>query len=147
MGLLSNKSKSSKGKVADTLIAEGTVITGNIVFAGVLYLDGRVNGNLLGEEGSDARLFVSARGHIEGQVRAPRVVVNGEIRGDIHAEEELILEPQARVHGDVHYKTLQMQVGAQVNGKLVHREHKPPLALEHKRHRGERSETALEPNS
>jgi cytoskeletal protein CcmA (bactofilin family) len=48
----------------------------------------------------------------------------------VHAGERLELAPQARIVGDVHYRTLEMAAGAQVNGRMSHRvEGTPPREL------------------
>jgi len=43
------------------------------------------------------------------------------------------LAANARVHGDVHYRLIEMAMGAEVNGKLVRitDPDRPPLALTH----------------
>jgi cytoskeletal protein CcmA (bactofilin family) len=57
---------------------------------------------------------------VQGDIRVPHAIINGQVQGDIHIDERLELAPQARVHGDVHYKTLEMSAGAQVNGRMTH---------------------------
>jgi cytoskeletal protein CcmA (bactofilin family) len=48
------------------------------------------------------------------------VVINGAIVGPVHSSEYVELQAKANVTGDVHYNTLEMQLGAVVQGKLVH---------------------------
>ena len=48
------------------------------------------------------------------------VVVDGTVNGPIYASEYLELLPNARITGDVSYRTLEMQVGAVVDGRLLH---------------------------
>ena len=48
------------------------------------------------------------------------VVINGTVTGPVHAAEYVELQPKANVTGDVHYKTLEMQLGAVVQGRLVY---------------------------
>lgn len=59
------------------------------------------------------------RGTIEGDVKAPHVVLNGRVQGDVRAVESLDLAAQARVSGALYYVRLEMALGAEVNGKLV----------------------------
>ena len=76
-------------------------------------------------------LTVSEHGTIEGEVRVPYVVLNGVVLGDVHAREHIELAAKARVEGDVYYGLMEMAMGAEVNGKLVHTEPEtPPLALD-----------------
>jgi cytoskeletal protein CcmA (bactofilin family) len=94
-------------------------VHGDIEFAGGFHVDGYVKGNVTA---GDARavLSISERGCIEGSVVAPQVLLNGTVRGDVWASERLELGAKARVVGNVHYKVIEMAVGAEVNGKLIH---------------------------
>jgi cytoskeletal protein CcmA (bactofilin family) len=48
-------------------------------------------------------------------------VLNGLVKGDIEAGDRVEMGPKARVLGSVHYSTIETAVGAQINGKLIHR--------------------------
>ncbi|WNL46512.1 polymer-forming cytoskeletal protein [Dyella sp. BiH032] len=102
-----------------SLIARGTVIQGDLRFSGALHLDGRIEGAVLGD-GPDAVFTLSEHGYVQGDIRVPHAIINGHVQGDIHIEERLELAPLARIHGDVHYKMLEMSAGAQVNGRMSH---------------------------
>ena len=65
-------------------------------------------------------LSISERGCIEGSVVVPHVVLNGTVKGDVRATERVELGPKARVIGNVQYKLIEMSIGAEVNGKLIH---------------------------
>ncbi|HWU53288.1 MAG TPA: polymer-forming cytoskeletal protein [Tahibacter sp.] len=120
-------SKKSSGKAtysATTLIAKGTVIRGDLSFSGAIYLEGRIEGTLRAE-GEDACLTLSDQGAIVGEIHAPRVVLNGQVKGDVHASERLELAEAARIEGDIYYKVLEMAAGAQINGKMVHQAEAP----------------------
>ncbi len=106
------------GSGSTSLIATDTTLRGDIVFSGALHVCGRVIGNVRGE--GEALFTLSAEGVIEGNVLAPHAVINGSVRGDIHASECLQLAAAARVEGDVHYRSLEMAAGAQVNGRMLH---------------------------
>jgi cytoskeletal protein CcmA (bactofilin family) len=103
----------------DTLIARNTRIQGDLEFTGGLHLDGHVLGNVCSQPGASATLSVSEHGSVEGSVDAPSVVLNGTVKGDIRARERVILGAGARVHGNVHYGVIEMEMGAEVCGKLV----------------------------
>ena len=66
--------------------------------------------------------MVSEHARIDGEAQAAHLVVNGAINGPVHATETLELQAGARVHGDVHYKSLEMHHGAVVEGRLVHQD-------------------------
>ena len=115
-------SKSSRGSqmVVDALIGPQVVIRGDVVFSGGLYVEGRIEGRVIAEEGAKAVLTLAEQGHIDGEVRASVVVLSGRMDGDVHAGERIELTPTARVNGNVHYQVVEMGAGAQLNGRLVH---------------------------
>jgi len=110
--------KPSTQKRIDSLIGAGTVVRGDIVFDGGLRIDGQVAGNVTATEGKPATLVVSEQARIDGKVEVSHVVINGQVHGPVTAADYLELQPKARVVGDVAYKTLEMHVGAVVQGRL-----------------------------
>lgn len=115
------KRKPTKKPNIDTLIGAKTRINGDVEFSGGLHLDGYINGNVSGDVGTDASLSVSEHGGIEGSVIVPNIVLNGIVKGDIDATERVELGEKARVLGNVRYAVIETAVGAQINGKLIHR--------------------------
>ncbi|MCW9058587.1 MAG: polymer-forming cytoskeletal protein [Gammaproteobacteria bacterium] len=113
--------KKHKSARIDTIIGQHTVLEGDIHFTGGLHVDGKVKGNVIADGGSDAVLTLSEQGSIEGEVRVPDVMLNGTVRGDVHATERVELAARARVTGNVYYHLIEMAMGAEVNGNLVHR--------------------------
>ena len=114
------KKKGFKAARIDTLVGQGTCITGDLVFTGGLHVDGTIEGNVIAEEGSTALLILSEYGKIEGEVKVPNMVLNGEIVGDVYGSTRVELAPKARVKGSVYYNLIEMAIGAEVNGGLIH---------------------------
>jgi len=104
----------------DTLIGAGTQINGDITFTGGLRIDGEIHGNVTASGDESSTLVVSEHARVEGEVRVSHVVINGTVTGPVHSSEFLELQPKARVTGDVEYNTLEMHLGAVVQGRLVH---------------------------
>jgi cytoskeletal protein CcmA (bactofilin family) len=104
----------------ECLIGAGATVEGNIIFSGGLRVDGRVRGDVIAVEGKPGTLVLSERAQIEGEIRVSHVVINGAVIGPVYATEYVELQPKANVTGDVHYKTLEIQLGAVVQGKLVY---------------------------
>ena len=104
----------------DCLIGAGTRIEGNVVFTGGLRVDGHVKGNIVAEAEKPGTLVISEQAHVEGEIRVPHVVINGTVSGPVESSEYVELQPKANVTGDVQYNTLEMQLGAVVQGRLVH---------------------------
>ena len=118
----------------DTLIGQGTQIKGDLVFSGGLHVDGKIIGDVVAAEGSDALLILSEFGRIEGDVKVPNMVLNGEIIGDVFGSARVELAPKSRINGSVYYNLIEMAIGAEVNGGLVHEtaENLAPKRLEDK---------------
>ena len=114
--------KPAPQKRIDSLIGAGTTVRGDVLFAGGLRIDGTVQGNVATADGQTGTLVVSEQARIEGRVSVSHVVVNGTVNGPIVARDYLELQGKARVDGDVTYRTLEMQVGAVVEGRLGHAE-------------------------
>jgi cytoskeletal protein CcmA (bactofilin family) len=117
------------GARIDTLVARSTRVQGDIHFVGGLHLDGRVLGNVRAEPGATATLSVSEHGSVEGSVDVPVVVLNGTVKGDIRARERVVLGARSRVHGNVHYGVIEMEMGAEVCGKLIPAKPEPAATL------------------
>lgn len=112
-----NKSRMEKGV---TLVAAHTEIAGDIRFEDQLFINGRVNGNVTADEGGQATVVISEEGAVCGEIRVPNVVINGRIEGNVYATARLELAAQAQVKGNVYYKLIEMQLGAMVDGQLLH---------------------------
>ena len=106
----------------DSLIGEGTSVEGNVVFSGGLRIDGRVKGNVQAADDQPSTLVLSEHARVDGEIRVSHAVVNGTVNGPVFSTEYVELQPKCNVNGDVHYKTLEIQLGAVVQGRLVHRE-------------------------
>lgn len=111
-----------------SLIAQGTVIRGDLRFSGALHLDGRIEGTVLAE-GDDAMLTLSEHGQVQGEIRVPHAVINGHVTGNIYISARLELAAQARIDGDLCYHTLEMAAGAQVNGRIARQVEEAPREL------------------
>ncbi len=120
-------------KRIDSLIGAGTVVQGDINFTGGLRIDGEVRGSVVSTNGEPSTLVISEQARVEGEIRVSHVVVNGSVNGPIAADDYLELQPKAKVTGDVTYKTLEMHVGAVVQGRLNHAEPGSASVVELKR--------------
>lgn len=105
----------------DSLIGSTTRVEGNVFFSGGLRVDGIVRGNIRCENPQEGTLVVSEKATVEGAIAVGHVVINGTVIGPVVAGESLELLPSARVTGDVEYHRIEMQQGAVIEGKLVHR--------------------------
>lgn len=127
------RKKSRPQKRIDCLIGAGTTVRGDVSFTGGVRIDGEVYGSVATVENQPGTLVISEKARIEGEVRVSHVVINGAVNGPVTANDYLELQAGARVNGDVVYRTLEMHVGAIVQGKLVHAEPESAAVVELKR--------------
>lgn len=137
--MIGKKVKRKDQTKVDSLIGQHSQVEGDVSFAGRLHVDGTVKGNVAAEAGQESVLTVSHRGTIEGEVRVPYVYLNGIVRGDVHADKHVEMAPNAKVEGNVYYSLIEMAMGAEVNGKLVHlsEQERAPLSLGHQERLGD----------
>ena len=122
------RKRKPKTSRVNTLIGPQSRLSGDIAFAGGLHIDGTIKGNVRAEE-ERSFLTLSETGTIEGEVRVPYVILNGVVKGDVHAVEHVELAANARIEGNVHYRLIEMAMGAEVNGKLVRIADEAPAAI------------------
>lgn len=112
----------SKGKQESgiTLVANNCELTGDVHFSDQLMVNGVVRGNVYAREGAKAVVTVSEKGRVKGDIRAPNVIVNGKVYGDIYSDKHIELAARAEVKGNVYYNLIEMVMGSRVDGNLVH---------------------------
>jgi cytoskeletal protein CcmA (bactofilin family) len=120
-------------KRIDSLIGAGTVVRGDVTFSGGLRIDGHVQGNVSTASGETGTLVVSEQARVDGEIKVSHVVVNGAVNGPVIANDYLELQAKARVVGDLTYRTLEMHLGAVVQGRLAHAEPETASVVELKR--------------
>lgn len=114
-----------------TVIGSGTEVQGNIRFVDGLHVDGVIKGDVISDpQDQTATLTLSELGTIEGNVHVGNVMLNGAVIGDVVATNRVELAPKARITGTLTYALLEMSMGAEVNGKLIHAAEKEPRKLE-----------------
>lgn len=116
--MFKSKANQSTAQV-ETLIGPQVVIRGDLHFSGGLYIEGHIIGKVMAEDGQRATITLAEQGSIEGEVRAPVVVINGRVDGDVYAE-RAELAAKACVQGNIHYQVVEMLAGSVFTGRLIH---------------------------
>jgi cytoskeletal protein CcmA (bactofilin family) len=113
-----SKAGKPRGKGGNTysFIGPEVVVTGDIDTPGQIHLDGRINGDV-----RCGSLTQGEGGAIAGNIAADDARLAGLIDGAVSAG-TLLLQPTARVTGDVLYETLTVETGAQVDGRFKRRQ-------------------------
>lgn len=104
----------------DTLIARDATLRGDLAFSGGLHLDGRIDGSVRGVSmDAPGTLWVGEQGSVVGNVDVAHVVIHGQVSGDVRGTERVVLGRTARVQGDVRYGSIEMTLGARIEGRLI----------------------------
>jgi len=117
--MFGNKHSKPQNRI-DSLIGAGTKVNGDLHFSGGLRVDGEIEGNVIANAGKPSTLVLSEHARVNGEINVTHLVVNGVVTGPVYAAEYLELQSKAKLIGDVHYKTLEIQLGAIIEGKLIH---------------------------
>ncbi len=89
-------------------------VAGRLVFQEPI----RIEGHFRGEVSSSELVVISEDGSVGGRIRSPRLVVLGELEGDITASKSVVLGPRSRFKGKIEADNLTICEGARLNGYL-----------------------------
>lgn len=104
-----------------TLISKSAEINGDLHFSGTLEIEGKIRGNIYADPEVPAEVRIRESGLVQGEIKAPSIIVNGLVEGDVYSSEHIELAAKARVVGNVYYHLIEMVMGSEVNGSLFHR--------------------------
>ena len=103
----------------DTLVGSGSILQGDLEFTGGLRVDGHIKGHISAQDTNKGTLVLSETGVVEGDINVPHVIINGTVKGNVVSTGHVELQANAKVTGDIHYKAVEMELGALLNGSLV----------------------------
>jgi cytoskeletal protein CcmA (bactofilin family) len=109
--MFSKKSQPLQG-VQTSIIGSEMEIRGELT----VNADIRIDGKLIGDIISSARVVLGAGGIIEGNIYAHRADINGKVTGNIQVKDLLKLQTEADVNGDIVAGKLSMDPTVQFNG-------------------------------
>jgi cytoskeletal protein CcmA (bactofilin family) len=96
-----------------TIVGEGYTFTGEIRGASVIRIEGKVIGNIHVEGG----VVLGENGNIEGDIFTRSAIIHGTLNGNIKAV-QLEIKKTGCINGDITTDTLEIELGAEYNGKL-----------------------------
>ena len=96
-----------------TLIGNGYEINGEISGKSVIRIDGKVTGNVTTEGG----FILGDKGVVVGNIKTKSAIIYGKVTGNVEAL-QLEIKKTGVVNGDIKTETLEIELGAQYNGKL-----------------------------
>ncbi|MFQ5828940.1 MAG: polymer-forming cytoskeletal protein [Candidatus Methylomirabilia bacterium] len=112
-GLWKSKRKpSARHRNLTAFIDEGSEIEGKYTFSGTVLLNGKFQGEIVCNDA----LIIGERGIVNASIRAGSVVVNGEVVGNVQADERIELKGTARLFGDVEAPVVVVEEGVLFEG-------------------------------
>jgi cytoskeletal protein CcmA (bactofilin family) len=100
-------------QTGNTLIAPGTIITGDVVSNVDVRIDGILKGNISGS----AKILLGKDGLVEGNIEGRQADIMGTVRGKLMIKELLSLRGNATVNGDIVAGKLEIESTVTFNGK------------------------------
>lgn len=107
----------------ETIIGKSVRIEGDIKVTHGIRIDGHLDGNITQEDGHAATVAIADGAKVNGTVKAEHVIISGEITGSIFSERIEILHT-AYIQGDLSYKSIRIEPGARIFGRLNQTEEK-----------------------
>jgi cytoskeletal protein CcmA (bactofilin family) len=89
-------------------------VSGKLIFQQPVRIEGRFRGEVRSVE----LVVVGEDGMIEGKVFAPRLLIMGELRGDVVGCDRVVLGPRAKFFGNIETRNLTVSEGAYLDGNI-----------------------------
>ena len=99
----------------NTLLGNGSFISGDIKVNGFVRIDGDIDGNLK----TDGNIIIGENAKIRGNIVGKSVIVGGIVLGNIFADESVKLMVNSAVMGDIVSHKVQIEDTAKFHGHLI----------------------------
>jgi cytoskeletal protein CcmA (bactofilin family) len=96
-------------------IGAATALRGQLSAREDLWIEGQFEGEV---QAPSHQVTVSTGGRVRADVRARAVVVEGELVGNVHAEQMVLLRAGSVVHGDIRAPRVGLEEGCQFQGNV-----------------------------
>src|SRR4051794_5345174 len=97
------------------LVGAATAVRGQVSAGEDIWIEGQLEGEL---QALAHQVTISAGGRVHAQVRARSVIVEGELEGDVFAEQQVVLRAGSRVHGDIRSPRVALEEGCFFRGTV-----------------------------
>ena len=98
---------------SSSVVSSDTVIKGKIDFKGELLIEGKVSGDILGDN-----LTLGPSAKVDGKIIVKAITVQGNFTGFIRSD-SVKLDAGSTVTGDIEHSEISIETGANFNGKVI----------------------------
>jgi len=95
------------------VVSSDTIIKGKIDFKGELLIEGKVSGDILGDN-----LTLGPSAKVDGKIIVKAITVQGSFTGFIRSD-TVKLDSGSTVKGDIEHSEISIETGANFNGKVI----------------------------
>ena len=114
---------------ATSLVAAGTVLSGDITFCNELVIAGTVNGSVICNDQDSSVVKILEGGTFTGEINAPRVEIAGRVDANVTGTDSVSIGASAEVSGVIRFYKLAVSPGAVITGELVTMAEEPRPAV------------------
>jgi cytoskeletal protein CcmA (bactofilin family) len=114
---------------ATSLVAAGTVLSGDITFCKELVIAGTVNGSVICNDQDSSVVKILEGGTFTGEINAPRVEIAGRVDANVTGTDSVSIGASAEVSGVIRFYKLAVSPGAVITGELVTMAEEPQAAV------------------
>jgi len=104
-----------KKTTTDTIgafLGSNSEFEGGLTFQGTIRIDGRYKGNI----SVDGTLIAGPTGKVEAEINASKMIINGEVTGNMTAEKNIEVHASGKVYGNLVARTVTIHEGAVFQG-------------------------------
>jgi cytoskeletal protein CcmA (bactofilin family) len=105
--------KQTKADSISTFLGSDADVDGAVNFQGTIRVDGKVRGKISSNGGT---LIVGEKASIDADISVGIVIVMGEVKGTIDAQDRIEVYPPGRVGGDIQAPVISIEPGGVFNG-------------------------------
>ena len=98
---------------SSSVVSSDTIIKGKIDFKGELLIEGKVSGDILGDN-----LTLGPSAKVDGKIIVKAITVQGSFTGFIRSD-TVKLDSGSTVKGDIEHSEISIETGANFNGKVI----------------------------
>lgn len=106
----------SQGRSSEkTVLSPSVIIRGDVSGDEDLVIEGRVEGKVQLPQNS---VTIGPKGRISAEIHAHVILIDGEVEGDLVADEQIVLRKSSRVRGDLTAPRVTIEDGARFKGAI-----------------------------